>query len=373
MKAAKRSIKGLREMQAAPLDVKIAMTKRRIREWINEWGTDGVYVSFSGGKDSTVLLHIVREMEAEAAAAAREIGLEPRAPIPAVFVNTGLEYPEVQRFAMSQPHVVTVRPKMSFPEVVKKYGYPIVGKKQARFIRDLQNASEKNKATVNLRLTGMNRVGKFVKSMKLATKWLFLKDAPFKVSEQCCDEMKKKPFKEYQKKTGRVPIIATMAAESDLRTKDWMTNGCNAFSKKQPKSAPMSFWTEQDVLLYLKQYDVPYCSVYGDIVSTDEDGNLYDILPDYLELWGEIGEMPTLTTTGCKRTGCIFCCFGCHLEEAPNRFQRLARTHPRQYNYCINGGEYVDGKWQPSKDGLGTGKVLDFIGVDYKPLPQQNE
>ena len=72
-----------------------------------------------------------------------------------------------------------------------------------------------------------------------------------------------------------------------------------------------------------------------------------------------------LETTGCDRTGCIFCMFGCHLEKEPNRFQQLKRTHPRQYEYCINGGEMVDGKWQPNKEGLGLGKVLDFIGVKY--------
>ena len=73
----------------------------------------------------------------------------------------------------------------------------------------------------------------------------------------------------------------------------------------------------------------------------------------------------TLETTGCDRTGCIFCMFGCNSEKDPNRFQRLKETHPRQYEYCIGGGEMVDGKWQPSKDGLGLGKVLDYIGVKY--------
>ena len=52
----------LQSKQAAPLNVKIALTKQRIREWVYEYGEDGVYVSFSGGKDSTVLLHIVREL-----------------------------------------------------------------------------------------------------------------------------------------------------------------------------------------------------------------------------------------------------------------------------------------------------------------------
>lgn len=49
-----------------------------------------------------------------------------------------------------------------------------------------------------------------------------------------------------------------------------------------------------------------------------------------------------LDTTKCKRTGCVFCGFGCHLEKEPNRFQRLQVTHPALYNYCMkpweNGG-----------------------------------
>ena len=84
---------------------------------------------------------------------------------------------------------------------------------------------------------------------------------------------------------------------------------------------------------------------------------------DYL---GCHAEEDKLKTTGCDRTGCIFCMFGCHLEKEPNRFQRLKKTHPRQYEYCIGGGEMVDGKWQPSKEGLGLGHVLDYIGVKYE-------
>ena len=148
-----------------------------------------------------------------------------------------------------------------------------------------------------------------------------------------------------KKKTGRKAIIGTLASESTLRKTQWVKYGCNAFESKRPTSQPLSFWTEQDILQYIKQFDVQYCSVYGDIVPVDE-GTL-------------------LKTTGCDRTGCIFCMFGCHLEKEPNRFQRLKETHPRQYEYCISGGEYVDGKWQPSKEGLGLGKVLDYINVKY--------
>ena len=87
----------LRYFQTMPLEVKVGMTKNRIREWVREFGTDGVYVSFSGGKDSTVLLHIVREMHPN---------------IEAVFVNTGLEYPEIQKFVKTFDNVTILRPKI---------------------------------------------------------------------------------------------------------------------------------------------------------------------------------------------------------------------------------------------------------------------
>ena len=93
----------------------------------------------------------------------------------------------------------------------------------------------------------------------------------------------------------------------------------------------MSFWTEQDVLEYLRMTGIPYASVYGEIV--EENGRL--------------------TTTGAKRTGCMFCMFGVHLEKEPNRFQRMALTHPKQYEFCIHK--------------LGCGSVLDFLHVPYAP------
>ena len=128
----------------------------------------------------------------------------------------------------------------------------------------------------------------------------------------------------------------------------------------------MSFWTEQDIYHYIKQFDVPYCSVYGDIVVKPSDPDVPDNQMDIADYLGEYTEADQLMTTGCHRTGCVFCAFGCHLQKGENKFQQLKRTHPRQYEYCINGGEMVDGKWQPSKEGLGLGKVLDYIGVKYE-------
>lgn len=331
----------LKQMQSLPLEAKIIMTQRRIREWYEHW--DGmVYVSFSGGKDSTVIKHIVDSMYDD---------------VPAVFVNTGLEYPEIQKFAMSQPHVVTVRPEMRFDEVIKKYGYPVISKSVSHAVRIAKRNPNGN---VMKNLFDPNNKGRFG-----CYKWKFLIDSDIETSEECCTIIKKAPLKKYAKETGRKPIIGTMAEESNLRYKNWMQNGCNTFDGKNPSSQPMAFWTNQDILLYLKMYNVSYCSVYGDIVSVDADGNEYDLPQNYLDVFCGLGGRPELKTTGCDRTGCIFCMFGCHLEKEPNRFQRLKQTHPRQYQYCIGGGEMVDGKWQPSKDGLGLGHVLDYIGVKY--------
>jgi len=212
------------------------MTKERIKEWYDYWKGE-VYFSYSGGKDSSVLLHIVRSMYPD---------------VPAVFVDTGLEYPEIKQLIKQNDNIITVRPKMPFHKVIENYGYPVIGKKQARFIRDLQNPTPGNEATRNLRLTGMNGNGEPCPSMKLAKKWLYLADAPFKISEQCCNIIKKEPFHKYVKENKKRGMNDVMAHESNKREKDYLRQGCNAFNLKEPISQPMAFWTEQDILWYIK-------------------------------------------------------------------------------------------------------------------------
>lgn len=350
----------LKQMQSLPLEAKIIMTQQRIRQWYDYW--DGmVYVSFSGGKDSTVLKHIVDNTP----------GVYD---VPAVFVNTGLEYPEIQQFVRDikagkydcfNSNVEIVRPEMRFDEVLKTFGYPVISKEVSKTVYEARRNKETGKCTYRLKKLNGEATDKDGNlSSYNIPQWKFLLDAPYDISHRCCDVMKKKPAKLYEKETGRKPMIATMASESRLRYAKWLKVGCNAFRSNRPTSQPLSFWTEQDVLHYIKKFNVPYCSAYGDIqVKPRSDAvkgqiNLIDFLGDY-----EPGDV--LETTGCDRTGCIFCMFGCHLEKEPNRFQRLKETHPRKYKYCIGGGEMVDGKWQPNKDGLGLGHVLDYIGVKY--------
>ena len=300
------------------------MSCQRIRDWVEYWDGD-CYISFSGGKDSTVLLDLVKN----------KCGYDY---IPVVFIDTGLEYPEVKKIAYANADEI-LRPKKTFAEVLKYYGYPIISKANAQKINEIRTTkSEKLK---NIRLYGSDKgiAG------KLPNKYYYLINTPFKISHKCCDIMKKSPAHSYERKSGFKAIIGTMTEESMLRKTAWVKNGCNAFLSNHPKSTPMAFWTEQDVLQYIVQENLEIASVYGEI-KQDKKGKYY--------------------TTGCNRTGCIFCGFGCHLEKEPNRFQRLKETHPKLYDYCINGGEYnEEGMWQPNAKGLGMGKVLDYINVKY--------
>ena len=220
----KHTIDDLRMMQGLPLSVKVRMTETRIRQWVDYYGEDGVYVSFSGGKDSTVLLDIVR-------------GLYPD--IKAMFVNTGLEYPEIQAFVKTFDNVDILRPKMRFDEVIRRFGYPFISKDTSKKIYEARRGGEK--VVAYRKLLGLEE---FAGSLYSAPKYEPLIYSDFVVSDRCCNVMKKGPAHKYNKDTKRVPITGQQASESRLRTEKWLENGCNAFDQGNPISNPMSFWTE---------------------------------------------------------------------------------------------------------------------------------
>lgn len=105
----------LQEKQALPLDLKIRLTQDRVRAWINEYGEDGVYISFSGGKDSTVLLDLIRN----------EFGYKN---VKACFVDVPTQYPELRSFVKTFDNVDIVTPKINFFQVCEKYGFPLFSK-----------------------------------------------------------------------------------------------------------------------------------------------------------------------------------------------------------------------------------------------------
>jgi 3'-phosphoadenosine 5'-phosphosulfate sulfotransferase (PAPS reductase)/FAD synthetase len=280
----------LRYRQSWNLDQKIDHTLGAIEQFYNY--TNGqCYISFSGGKDSTVLLHIARRLYPN---------------MKAMFILTGNEYPEIAKFVRSVENVDIVRPMISFKNVIAKYGFPLISKEQAQYLHDAKySKSEKLK---DIRMNG--RVGKRSQGM-VSKKWQFMINAPFDVSEECCHYLKKKPARDYEKLTGLMPIIGTMASESTLRTQKYQKTSCNVLDGKKSASYPLSIWNDEDVWLYIKKYKIDYCELYD---------------------------------KGFDRTGCMVCGFGLHYD--PSRMSRLKELHEKAFNsfmaYENNGIRFDD-------------------------------
>lgn len=325
MREQKVTVQALRQMQALPTSIKVTMAKQRIKDYYDHF-QGNVYISFSGGKDSTALLHLARSMYPD---------------IKAVYVDTGLEYPEVKAFIKTVENVEIIRPKMYFKDVINKYGYPVPSKELAHKIYYARKGSEW--ALKFLNGENLDHNGK-KSAYNISEKWKKLYCAPFNVSDRCCYIMKKQPFREYDKRTGMHGIVASMACESVLRQQQWNYTGCNSFDGKII-SKPFSFWLENDVLTYIVENNIKMPIVYGDIV---EVGLGYDtVFKQFYKRY---------TTTGVKRTGCIYCMFGVHLEKSPNRFERLRITHPALYDWCLKSQD---------EGGLGLQEVLDYCEIKY--------
>lgn len=284
--------KELKRLQALPLDEKIALSKLRIAEWYEHW-QGKVCVSYSGGKDSTVLLKLVRELYPD---------------VPAVYADTRLDFPEIREFVKATENVIWLKPEMNFREVIDTYGYCYPSKAVAHYVA----AARRDIKYAKLLFEGKKADGSVYPFYEqYYTRWKWLIDAPLKISDKCCAVMKEKPIDSFVRKNKLHPYVGLLAEESNRRKTAWIRTGCNSF--KSNKSKPLSFWTEQDILRYLVDFNIKIPSVYGEIV----------------EVKG------ILQTTGEKRTGCVFCPIGAHLES-PNKFQRLQKTHPDLYRYCMN-------------------------------------
>ena len=276
-------------------DFKLERTQEKIQDWYQHW--DGqVYIAFSGGKDSTVLLDIVRNIYPD---------------VPAVFCDTGLEYPEIRNFVKKFDNVEWIKPKIPFSEVIKKYGYPVISKDVSQKLNEIVNTN--SDMLRDKRLNGdSNGNGKMPK------KWRYLIDAPFKISHKCCDVMKKRPSIKYEKETNRKAFTGLMSGESTLRSHSYKKYGCNAFGLSRPQSRPLMPWSELDIYQYIDEYNIDISEIYS---------------------------------MGYKRTGCMFCMFGSHLGN-DNRFELMEKTHKKQYDYCM--------------DKLGLRDVLTFINGEAR-------
>ncbi len=310
----------LRQLQSLPLEAKIIFSKERIRTWYEENDGD-VYCSVSG-KDSTVMLDLVRELYPN---------------IPAVTVDTGMEHPENRKFLKKIDNIEFLRPEKEFFEVLRDDGYPALSKMNSRKLYTLQNPTDRNHATRNLYKTGINRKGEFHQASMLPESYHYLIDSDIRFSHKCCDVMKKNPIYKYEKRSKRRGYVGTMAEESDRRKYNYLQYGCIVRGNKG-YCRPISIWTEQDILEYIYINKLPISKAYGEVIINDNK--------EY-------------ETTGETRTGCIFCLYGIQREKEPNRIQRLKEQYPKLYDYCLRGEE-------PTKQGLAMKKVLEELNIPYE-------
>lgn len=350
----KQTIKNLKMLQALQMERKILLAQTRYMEFYDRF--DGqVYVSFSGGLDSTVMLDIVAQVQK---------AVYPEDTLHVVFVDTGLEYPEIRKFVPKyidylrdkygiKIHFDQLKPTKRFYDVLCEYGYPVISKDVSMVVYGARNSKNKKQSYIN-RFDGINLDGTESSYKQGYIKYKYLLGADFRISDRCCYWIKEKPCMDYERETGRKPVIAIMAADSQRRKQAWLKTGCNAFDGKRPTSKPLSVWTTQNVYRYTRDYKLPYCPVYGEIIDEIK-------ISPKRKIKRKTGR---LITTGEAHTGCMFCMYGAHLNGGA-KFRRMKTSHPRQYQYCMYGGEYdKNGVWKPNKKGLGLSHVLDYIGVD---------
>lgn len=278
----------LSSLRSMPLEAKIIQTKFLIKQAVITFGEDNCYISYSGGKDSTVLSHITKQLYPN---------------ILHLFANTTNEYPETLKHIQweimeNHTNITIVYPidskgeMWNFKKVVERYGYPMFSKRVSNAIRTYQHAKTPR--------TKQNSIDYIECNFKKYQKYIELH-----ISDKCCDKLKKEPLRRKAKELGmQCVILGILASESYQREKAWLEYGCNVFFKfKDNQCKPLSFWTDEDINEYIKKYNV---------------------------------KIPDLYHMGYTRNGCMFCGFGVHLENPEsNRFQKLKETHPKQYAYFI--------------------------------------
>lgn len=303
------TIEELKNMQSWTLDQKIDHSVGAVMSFIAKTGGNH-YVSFSGGKDSTVLLDLVRRFVDK--------------DMVGVFCNTGNEYPNIVKFVRSFDNIDIIKPKMRISEVIEKYGFPLISKEVSQGLRQLKTT--KSDRLKDIRLRGSDPLnGKTLG--KIPNKWQYLASKEYMVSEKCCDVLKKRPFHDYRKATGRLPILGVTAGESNQRKMQYVKRGgCNSFTEGRKASYPLSIWSDSDIWEYIRRFDLRYCDIYDRI--------------------------------GVSRTGCMFCGFGAHIEKH-SRFKSVFELYPRMYHKIMS----------YENNGVTYRQALNDIGVILNPKP----
>lgn len=310
----------LKKYQEMNLEDKIKLSLDVIKEFMECVVNNDekiVYISSSFGKDSVVLIDLVRRNYPN---------------VTICNVNTGVEPPGCEEIRESYDNVIVEKPKKEIAQVIEEYGYMLpMGKEKTNAIEACRrNLYEGKFDTVRVK----KMRGDFGKTSQFNfSKYVPVLLAPFKISDKCCYYLKLEPTSRFSKKHGfKYVFVGTTADESRMRRNNFLKNGFNI--KEQCR--PLAHWTSHDILEYCLKNDIKLPSCYGEIIK----------------------EKGKYTTSNFIRTGCICCPIGSHLRQK-NDFQRLYETDKEKWDWVINE--------------LGFGKMLDYFNIPYKPDDSQTK
>ena len=230
-----------------------------IRDTINKYGEENFYLSFSGGKDSTVVHHLL------------DMAL-PNNRIPRVFDDTGIEYNLVREFVQSlnDDRIVTVRPKKNIHETLEKVGYPFKSKEHSQRVHEYQ-ATRKIRPYLQRYIDGVDKNGdKKAFQCPEMLKYQFTEEFTLKVSNLCCKELKKKPLDKWMKENGKtVTITGMMRGEGGARN----TIDCIHFKGgKLNKFHPLAKVTKEWEDWFIQEYNIKLCKLYYEPYNFHREG-----------------------------------------------------------------------------------------------------
>lgn len=256
-----------------------------IRDTINKYGEDKFYLSFSGGKDSTILHYLI------------DMAL-PNNNIPRVYSNTGIDLNEVTKFvkemSLSDNRIIMIKPSLPIKETLDKYGYPFKSKLHSYLVEKYQRLGMTKGVKNYLEIGDKPHLRSCPKKLR----YQFTKEFNIKISDRCCLEMKEKPLTKWSKENNKnIAITGIMVAEGGRRTK----SKCFVkVSKNISFFNPLSKVTEEFEKWFLEQYKIKLCKLY---------------YPPYNFI----------------RTGCKGCPFALNLE---NELHMLDQYFPNERKQC---------------------------------------
>lgn len=220
---------------------------QKIRQIIRKYGEENFYVSFSGGKDSTVLSALI------------DMAL-PDNTIPRVYANTGIEYCLILDFVereREKPHkweLIILKPTIPIKPMLEKEGYPFKSKEHAAVVASWQGGNKDGLWVKHY----LEKEGRFGLSAKL--RYQFTDDNRLKISEKCCYRLKEEPLHKYQKDHNKpYGILGLMREEGGRRNKA----ECLAFQGDKLKNfQPLAPITKKWEEWFIKTYGVDISDIY---------------------------------------------------------------------------------------------------------------